>query len=131
MTETRMVINHEYDVVSASMRTRQFASGLGFDTQIASLIATVVSELGQNIIKYGVQGYITLREIDIQKKIGIEIEASDSGPGINDIEKALQENFSTKNTLGLGLPGVKRMLDELNIVCEPGKGTRIIGRKFL
>ena len=95
------------------------------------MIATTVSELARNILKYAGSGEICLRRV---KKIGgrgIEIEATDRGPGIEDCDVAMQDHFSTSGTLGLGLPAVKRMMDEFSLESTPGEGTRVTARKWI
>ena len=93
-------------------------------------IKTAVSELGYNIIKYAGKGIIRLTPLK-DKRTGIEIVASDKGPGIEDLEAALSDQFSTGGTLGLGLPGVKRLMDEFEVDTSPEKGTKITVRKWI
>jgi serine/threonine-protein kinase RsbT len=107
-----------------SQRNKRLAESFG-DTQVA-MLATVVSELGRNILKYGdAKGYILVTWIDdvSHSKGGVEIKAVDQGPGFIDIDSALCEHYSTSGTLGLGLPGVKRIMDALEIKSERGSGS--------
>ena len=95
------------------------------------MISTAVSELARNIIKYAKEGEVTLKIICQNLKKGIEILAIDKAPGIQDIDKALDENYSTGGTIGIGLPGTKRIMDDFHIESEPGKGTTIMARKWI
>jgi serine/threonine-protein kinase RsbT len=95
------------------------------------MIATAVSELANNIIKYADRGEILMDRINAGSRVGMEVIARDRGPGIEDIEKAMEDHYSSGNTLGLGLPGVKRMMDEIELTSEPGKETTVTIRKWL
>ena len=95
------------------------------------MIATAVSELVRNILKYAGSGEIRLRRVKEKAGRGVEIEAVDHGPGISDCEAAMQDHFSSSGTLGLGLPGVKRMMDEFSLESAPGEGTRVTARKWI
>jgi serine/threonine-protein kinase RsbT len=95
------------------------------------MIGTAVSELARNILKYAHTGEIWLRHVEGPKGRGIEIEALDEGPGIADTEAAMRDHVSTSGTLGLGLPGVARLMDEFSLDSAPGKGTRVKARKWL
>lgn len=104
---------------------------MGFDETRQYLIASAVSELSTNIIRYGVRGTVTLRHIRDGKRTGFEVIAMDYGPGIADILEALKEHYSTGKGLGLGLPSVKRIMDEFDIWSEPGRGTRVTAKKWI
>ena len=96
-----------------------------FGTTQVSMLATVASELGRNILKYGgAKGYLLVTWIDDMPEYGnaIEIKAVDYGPGFVDKQRALSDHYSTSGTLGLGLPGVARIMDALEIESEPGAG---------
>jgi negative regulator of sigma-B (phosphoserine phosphatase) len=110
--------------------TRKLAAQLGFDESEQFLIATAVSELATNIIRYANRGRITLGMIREDSRTGIEVTAEDYGPGIANIDEAMQEHFSSGNGLGLGLPSVRRIMDEFAIASKPGQGTRIVVRKW-
>jgi len=86
-------------------------------------LGTIIAELGSNIVKYGVAGTIQICRVEDGSKNGFLVEAKDHGPGIPDVERSLQDHFSTGNTLGLGLPAVKRMSDELSIDSTADRGT--------
>jgi len=119
------------DVTRATFEAKIFAKMLGFKPHQQYMIATAVSELATNIIRYAEKGEITLRKIENNDKIGMEIIAEDKGPGIEDIKKAIEDNFSTSKSLGLGLPGVKRLMDEFMVDSQRNVGTRIVSRKWV
>lgn len=112
-------------------RTLKLLAELGFDEVRQTLITTAVSELSTNIIRYGRRGTITLSVMETGGRRGLEVIAEDQGPGIEDIARALEERFSTGDGLGLGLPSVRRIMDEFVIDSEVKKGTRIVARKWL
>tara|TARA_B100000614_G_scaffold193855_1_gene175037 strand:+ start:427 stop:834 length:408 start_codon:yes stop_codon:yes gene_type:complete len=111
--------------------TRQLLADMGFDEIRQYLIASAVSELSTNIIRYAGRGTVTLNLIRTTDCPGIEIIAQDLGPGIADIERAMTENISTGNGLGLGLPSVQRIMDEFDIRSAPGQGTRVRAVKWM
>ncbi len=119
---------HIPEVLSAALRLGATA---GFGRTQRYMVATAVSELATNICRYAGAGQISIRVIENSDTKGIELVAEDKGPGIADLDSAMKDHFSTSGSLGLGLPGVKRMMDEFEIGSEPGKGTRIIARKWL
>ena len=128
----RIQISEDFDAVRASFEAKMFAEKVGFKQYVQYIIATAVSELATNIVKYTEKGEIILRKIENNDKIGVEIIAKDKSPGIEDIEKAMEENFSTSSeSLGLGLPGVKRLMDEFTIDSQRNVGTRIVARKWV
>lgn len=118
------------DNMLALVAARHMAGKIGFNEVDRDLIATAVSELSTNVVRYGMGGTIALRHVRNEKGEGIEIEAQDSGPGIQDIEKAMTDNYSTQHSLGLGLPGVNRIMDEFIIESSDGNGTRCVARKW-
>jgi serine/threonine-protein kinase RsbT len=113
------------------MATDKLTNELGFDLAIVMKMKTVVSELAHNILKYAGVGFINLMPLESDRQRGIEICCTDRGPGIEDLEKALSDNFSTSGTLGLGLPGVKRLADEFEIDSAPDQGTKVTVRKWI
>lgn len=113
-------------IYSLVLETRYFAEKMGFKTVQAALIATAVSELATNILRYADVGSVTIKELDLNKSKYIEVIAADKGPGIPDIQLAMQEKFSTKeNSLGLGLSSVQRIMDEFHIESTLNVGTTI------
>lgn len=128
--EIRVAINSDQDIVVARQRGRTLALDLGFSTVDCTFIATAISELARNIVTYARKGEITLKAIQDSTSRGILIVASDEGPGIHDIRQALRDGFSTSGSLGLGLPGIRRLMDEFSITSKPGRGTRVEVKKW-
>jgi serine/threonine-protein kinase RsbT len=128
--EIRVAINSDQDIVLARQKGRVMATELGFSTGDATLIATAISELARNIISYARKGQITLKMVNGLNRQGIAVIASDDGPGIPDIHQALRDGFSTSGSLGLGLPGVRRLMDEFEISSQPGRGTTVAVKKW-
>jgi serine/threonine-protein kinase RsbT len=129
--EERIKISDYIDVSAASSKALRLGEIAGFNTIKRYMVATAVSELGTNIYRYARDGEITIRILEDGTKRGIEIVAKDKGPGIADIEAAMQDNFSTSDSLGVGLPGAKRMMDEFEIKTKKGVGTKITARKWV
>ena len=92
---------------------------------------TAASELGHNILRYAGHGQITVRIGTLGGRRVCELVAEDRGPGIEDVELALRDNFSTGSGLGLGLPGVRRLMDSFELQSRPGHGTRVVVRRWL
>ena len=88
-------------------------------------LATVVSELTANVVKYARSGVVTVRTVHARGQPGIEVVVEDQGPGIPDLDFAMRDHASTGGTLGLGLPGTRRLVDEFEITTRPGEGTRV------
>ena len=119
------------DSHSVQYAVKNMSSTAGFNITDQTLIATVASELATNILRYAETGEIIIKILDNSNLIGLELEAIDKGPGIENIDDALKDSFTTsKNILGLGLPSSKRIMDEFLITSEVGKGTKIIARKW-
>ncbi len=128
--EIRVAINSDQDIVSARQKGRAMALELGFSSGAATLIATAISELARNIVSYAGKGQITLKGVQGSSRVGILVIASDEGPGILDIRQALRDGFSTSGSLGLGLPGVRRLMDEFEITSQPNLGTTVAVKKW-
>ena len=127
----RFFIRLEANVISASLRTKKFTAEFNANINNQSRIITTVSELGHNILKYAGHGEITVHYNEASGQSFFEVLAVDDGPGISDIDQALKNDFSTGGTLGLGLPGIKRLMDDFIIDSSPGKGTKVTARKYL
>jgi serine/threonine-protein kinase RsbT len=125
-----VAINSDQDIVTARQKGRALAIEIGFSSGDATLIATSISELARNIVSYARKGEITLQIVHASSRQGITIIASDSGPGIRDLRQAMRDGFSTSGSLGLGLPGVRRLMDEFEIASEPGRGTIVTVKKW-
>jgi serine/threonine-protein kinase RsbT len=120
----------EADIVAARQKGRALALGIGFSPGDATLIATAISELARNIVTYAKRGEIRLIPIELNGKHGLTVVAKDEGAGIPDIRQALQDGYSTAGRLGLGLPGVKRLMDEMEIISAVGVGTTVTAKKW-
>jgi serine/threonine-protein kinase RsbT len=123
-------VNADIDIVTARQKGRELARDLGFTSTDLALIATAISELARNIILYANSGEILLSVVENGTRRGLKVVARDDGPGIPDIERALEEGFSTSRSLGLGLSGVRRLMDEFDIVSEVGNGTTVTVKKW-
>jgi len=123
-------ITHEVDIAIATSEARVLAAEGGFQQTEQYMIATAVSELARNIFRYAKKGELTIKILDEKTKKGIEIVARDDGPGIENIGWAMTDHFSTSDSLGLGLPGVKRLMDEFEIESDCKSGTKITARKW-
>ncbi len=130
MNQQRVAIQREADIVLARQAGRQLAAELGFSTTEQTLIATAISEVARNIVVYAVQGEIVLTRTDEAGRVGIQVEAIDAGPGIDNKDLALRDGYSTKNSLGLGLPGARRLMDDFTLESEVGRGTHVTMRKW-
>lgn len=126
----RVEIKRENDIAQAVYEAHDLSALKGFRRTDQFMIATSVSELARNVSLHGGGGLVTLQAITVDGRTGIEVVAEDSGGGIPDIEMALQEGFSTIGTLGLGLPGVKRLMDEFSFDEQRTQGTKIVVRKW-
>jgi len=125
-----VAINSDQDIVSARQKGRVMANEIGFSTGDATLVATAISELARNIVSYASKGQITIKMVNGLNRQGIAVIASDNGPGIPDIRQAMRDGFSTSGSLGLGLPGVRRLMDEFEITSQPGRGTIVTVKKW-
>lgn len=126
----RVEISSDQDIVGARQKGRTLATELGFSTAEATLIATAISELARNIVSYARRGEIALQRIQNTTREGIMVVASDEGPGIRDLRQAMRDGFSTSGSLGLGLPGVRRLMDEFEIASGVGCGTKVTVKKW-
>ena len=126
-----VTIASEGDIVLARRTVRDAATAAGFGMTDVTRIVTAASELARNVFHYAGTGRMRWMHLDEDSGPGIEIVFEDHGPGIADVDQALQPGFSTGGGLGLGLPGVKRLMDELVIDSAVGGGTRIAARKWL
>jgi serine/threonine-protein kinase RsbT len=129
--DIQVPIRSDRDIVTARQKGRSLAADLNFSAGDATLIATAISELARNIVAYAKTGEIRLKIINGgSARHGIQVVAFDEGPGIADVEQALRDGFSTSGSLGLGLPGVRRLVDEFQIVSERNRGTTVTVKKW-
>ena len=121
----------EWDIVAARQLGRNEAKAIGFGAVDQARITTAISELARNIYLYARAGEVTIERISEGVKVGIRITAADKGPGINNIKKVMEDGYSTSGGLGAGLPGVKRLMDTMDIQSSIEKGTIIIIEKWV
>ncbi len=126
----RIWIKSDADTVIARQQGRALAAQLGLSSGDQALVATAISELARNIVEYAKQGEIVLELTQRNARRGLIVIAHDEGPGIPNIELAMQDGYSTGRGLGLGLPGSRRLMDEFDIVSQVGKGTTITVKKW-
>lgn len=129
--ETCIPIASDLDIIRARQTGRAEGSKLGFSSTDLTLLATAISELARNIVLYAGKGEITLRQVRRSERHGIMVIARDYGPGIPDVAQALQDGYSTSRGLGLGLPGIRRLMDEFEVESQLGEGTIVTVRKWL
>ena len=121
----KLRIVSEKDALTAVVTIQNLGQKNGFKHKKISAISTAVSELTTNALKYAGNAIMSVRILHQRNRIGMEIIIEDRGPGIENLDKAMTDNFSTGGTLGLGLPGTKRLVDEFEIKTAPGKGTSV------
>jgi serine/threonine-protein kinase RsbT len=122
----RVAITTDADVVTARQRARSMGGDLGFTSTDLTLLATAISEVARNITAYAGVGEVVLRVVrGTNGREGIEVIAQDEGPGIANVELALQDGYTTGGGLGLGLPGARRLVDEFELQTAPGEGTTV------
>jgi RNA polymerase sigma factor (sigma-70 family) len=122
--EVRVTVRTDADVVAARQAARDLAARLDFPPVDLTLIATAVSEIVRNIVRFAGSGEVVVELLD-HPRPGIRVVARDAGPGIPDVEQAMRDGYSTYRGLGLGLPGARRLMDEFAIVSERGRGTTV------
>jgi serine/threonine-protein kinase RsbT len=124
--ESRIAIESDADVVTARQRARELAADLELSSTDQTLLATAISEVARNITTYAQRGEVSVSIIDEgDGRRGIRVVARDDGPGIEDIDRALQDGYTTGGGLGLGLPGARRLVDDFHIESAPGRGTTV------
>ena len=116
--EVQVAIDSDTDIVAVRQSGRDLAAHYGLPSTDLVGVATAISELARNILRYAARGVIILRLVDDYDKRGVEVLAADAGPGIRDVALAMEDGFSTSGSLGLGLPGVRRLMDEFEIRSE-------------
>ena len=128
----RIVVSTDGDIVVARQAGRELAKQVGCTATDATLVATAISEVARNIVSHAGKGEVLIRAVPVGANAqgAIEVVARDEGPGIVDVERAMQDGYSTGHGLGLGLPGARRLMDEFEIVSEVGIGTTVVMRKW-
>jgi serine/threonine-protein kinase RsbT len=129
--EERIAIQSDSDVVRARQVGRTLAASIGFSQTDQALIATAISELARNIVLYARTGEVRVDALNNGGRKGVLVVARDEGPGIQDLERAMEPGFSTSGGLGLGLPGVRRLMDDMKVESKRGRGTTVTTRKWL
>jgi serine/threonine-protein kinase RsbT len=127
--EVHIRIHCDADIVLARQGARQLASRLQFSGTDLTMIATAVSEVSRNIVRFAGDGEVVIQLLESPRP-GVRIVARDTGPGIKDVEEALLDGYSTYNGLGMGLPGTRRLMDEFALVSEAGRGTTVTMTKW-
>jgi len=131
LLENELHIESEGDLVVARKAVRDAATALGFGITDVTRIVTAASELTRNIYQYAGSGVVRWQALNVQGRVGIELTFEDHGPGIPDLAKAMESGFTTGKGLGLGLPGAKRLMDEMTTESQVGRGTTVQVRKWL
>ena len=130
LDKIRMAVKSDVDIVLCRQKGRDMAVQLGFTYLDGALIATAISELARNIVRYAKVGEICISPVEAGGETGIEVIARDNGPGIRNIELAMQDGYSTSGGLGLGLPGVRRLMDTFDILSNGNDGTTVTTTKW-
>lgn len=128
--ELRIPIETDQDIVTARQEGRALAEQLSFSTSDLTVLAAAISELARNIVEYAKRGEVRVSLTERNGRRGVVVVARDDGPGIPDVTLALQDGYSTSGSLGLGLPGARRLMDEFEIQSAPGRGTTVTMRKW-
>ena len=123
--DIRVAIRTDADVVTARQEARTMGADLGFSSTDLTLLATAISEVARNVTTYAGEGEVELRVVHDRGRSGIEVICRDDGPGIADVELAMQDGYTTGNGLGLGLPGTRRLVDDFDLRTAPGAGTSV------
>jgi serine/threonine-protein kinase RsbT len=125
-TAVSIAIESDADVVTARQRAREMAVALELSSTDQTLLATAISEVARNITTYARRGEVSVAIVsDDAGRRGIRVVASDQGPGIEDVERAMQDGYTTGGGLGLGLPGARRLVDDFVLDSAPGRGTTV------
>ncbi len=127
--EVRIAIKTDADIVSARQAARELASRLGLSKTDLTVLATAVSEVARNIVRFAGSGEVVVELIETPRP-GVQVIARDTGPGIADVDQAMADGYSTYAGLGLGLPGARRLMDEFSVVSEEGRGTTVTMTKW-
>jgi serine/threonine-protein kinase RsbT len=124
-------VTSESDIVAARRQIREFTRAMGFGITDVTRIVTAGSELTRNLYQYAASGTVQWKRIEANERVGVELTFQDNGPGIASIEEVMQEGYTTDRGMGMGLRGSKRLMDEMEIDSEVGKGTTVVIRKWL
>jgi serine/threonine-protein kinase RsbT len=125
-----MRLEREIEVIPFRNRLKECAVKIGMSLLNQTKLITAASEIARNMLKYAGGGIAIIEIVNRGRENGIRLTFKDEGPGIKDIKLAMQDGFSTGKSLGLGLPGTRRLVSEFSIESEPGKGTTVIVTKW-
>src|SRR5688572_9822228 len=125
LNKESMTIVKEVDVIPFRNRLKEYAVKIGMSLVNQTKIITAASEIARNMLKYANGGRVTIEVVSKGRENGIRLIFKDEGPGIPDIKLAMKDGYSTGKSLGLGLPGTKRLVSEFDIISEVGKGTKV------
>ena len=129
--EATIPIERDADIVTARQKGRELAAAVGFSSTEQTVIALAISEIARNIVTYAGRGKVFISRTEEGGRRGVLVIAADEGPGIADIELAMRDGYSTARSLGVGLPGTRRIMDEFQVESSVGKGTTIRMTKWL
>jgi serine/threonine-protein kinase RsbT len=127
----RVPVSRDADVVLARQKAREIAARAGFSGADQTVVATAISEISRNIVKFATRGEVVITLVSAGGRQGVSVVARDVGPGIEDPEQAMKDGYSTYHGLGLGLPGAKRLMDRFELESVPGEGTTVAMEKWL
>ncbi|MCF6406017.1 anti-sigma regulatory factor [Chitinophaga filiformis] len=130
LSSDNMRIGKELDMVVFRNRLKEFAVKIGMSLVNQTKLITAASELSRNMLRYAGGGAVLIEIVNGQRQNGLRVTFSDTGPGIPDIDKAMKDGFSTGKSLGLGLPGARRLVNDFEIKSTVGKGTTITITKW-
>lgn len=130
LRDQTLSLHSESDLIAICEYAKSMAAKIGFDENGRTVIETALTEIGRNVIEYAGHGEVFIKPV-LEERKSIMIEVKDCGPGIDDVEKALEEGFSSSKGLGIGLPGAKRIMDEFTIKTSCGEGTVVRMVKWL
>jgi serine/threonine-protein kinase RsbT len=131
LAETCVPIEHETDIVTARQKGRELARMTGLSATEQTLIATAISEVARNIVVYAQHGEVVLAVLEQDGRRGVLVVARDEGPGIANPDLAMRDGYSTTHSLGMGLPGARRLMDEFELSSIVGKGTTVTRKKWV
>lgn len=126
----RVPIAADVDIVTARQEGRDLAERMGCSSIESTMIATAISEIARNIVMFAERGEITVSLVGENSRQGVTVVARDAGPGIPDLERALQDGYSGYGGMGLGLPGSRRLMDEFEVTSEVDRGTTVTMTKW-
>lgn len=130
LNKDRMRIVQEPDVVLLRNRVKEYAVKIGMGLVNQTKLITAVSELVRNMLRYASGGDVLIEVVSQGRENGVRASFIDKGPGIPDVREAMKDGFSTGKSLGLGLPGAKRLVSEFSIKTAVGEGTTVVITKW-